>query len=179
MLANGAVDFTHGQLACVAGEERLGVGPPDLGPASCVRMRADVDLLAKDDAGVKIVENDGGPGVSLDRRFLDGGELFAPAGVVLDLSDQASNALRAAMRRSSPLVLSSLVRTERCGRRARTGLNLTTSGITNPFRKRKQVAGLVSGRPAPGLALSGPFPRAYVPEFFSGHIACKTGLSRA
>jgi hypothetical protein len=51
-------------------------------------MRADVDLLAKDDAGVKIVEKDGGPGVSLDQAFLDGGELFAPTEVVLDLSDQ-------------------------------------------------------------------------------------------
>jgi hypothetical protein len=51
-------------------------------------MRADVDLLAKDDAGVKIVEKDGRPGVSLDQAFLDGGELFAPAEVVLDLGDQ-------------------------------------------------------------------------------------------
>src|SRR4029077_2064305 len=51
-------------------------------------MRADVDLLAKDDAGVKIVEKDGGPGVSVDQAFLDGGELFAPTEVVLDLSDQ-------------------------------------------------------------------------------------------
>ena len=154
MLANGAVDFAPRAACMCGGRRRLGVGPPDLGPASCVRIRADVDLLAKDGAGVKIVENDGGPGVSLDQRFLDGGELFAPAGAVLDFSDQASNALRAAMRRSSPLVLSSLGRTERCGRRARTGLNLTTSGITNPFRKRKQVAGLVSGRPVPSLALS-------------------------
>ena len=52
-------------------------------------MRADVDLLAKDDAGVKIVEKDGGTGVSLDQAFLDGGELFAPAEVALDLGDRA------------------------------------------------------------------------------------------
>jgi hypothetical protein len=51
-------------------------------------MRADVDLLAKDDAGVKIVEKDGGPGVSLDQAFPDGGEVFAPAEVMLDLGDQ-------------------------------------------------------------------------------------------
>jgi hypothetical protein len=43
-------------------------------------MRADVDLLAKDDAGVKIVENDGGPGVSLDQRFLDGRNARGGAG---------------------------------------------------------------------------------------------------
>jgi hypothetical protein len=33
-------------------------------------MGTDVDLLAKYDAGVEIVEKDGGPGVSLDQPFL-------------------------------------------------------------------------------------------------------------
>jgi hypothetical protein len=56
-------------------------------------MRADVDLLPKEDAGVEIVEKDGGPGVSLDQAFLDGGELFAPAEVVLDLGDQGIECL--------------------------------------------------------------------------------------
>ena len=108
-------------------------------------MRTDVDLLAKDDAGVKIVENDGGPGVSLHQRFLDGGELFPPAGVVLISATRVSNALRAAVRRSSPLVLSSLGRTERCGRGARNRFELDNIRHSElPFAKRKEVAGLVS-----------------------------------
>jgi hypothetical protein len=56
-------------------------------------MGTDVDLLAKYDAGVEIVEKDGGPGVSLDQPFLDGGELIAPAEVVLDLGDKGIECL--------------------------------------------------------------------------------------